>query len=133
MLMSKIEHNTPNIYGLLAEATRERRAGRAIAAMDAEAAVAMADSSAAAALLRDETLTLPKKERRALQRRCKEASFRVNALHFAMRVGPARTKRGLLAQIRQLGEAALDGDTDQAEHLVAVIRAGVESLVSDDS
>jgi hypothetical protein len=98
--------------------------------MDADAAVAMAEYSEAAALLRDETL--PKKERRALQRRCKEAGFRHSALTFAMRVSPARTKRGLLAQIRELGEAALRGDTDQAEHLVWVIVDGVEGLVSDD-
>lgn len=71
--------------------------------MDAEAEVAMAEFSEAAALLRDETL--PKKERWALQRRCKEASFRRSALTFAMRAFPARTKRGLLAQIRELGGA----------------------------
>jgi hypothetical protein len=132
MLMSKIEHITSNLVDLLADATRERRGGRcAIAAMDAEAAVAMAEFTEAAALLRDETL--PKKERRALQRSCKEASYRHSAFTFAMRVCPAQSKRGLLAQTRELGYAALCGDTDQAEHLVAVIRAGVEGLVSDDS
>jgi hypothetical protein len=131
MLMSKIEHNTPNLFDLLAESSRERRAGRcAIAAMDAEAEVAMAEFNAARAILLDETLSA--KSRRGARRQCEEASFRHSALTFAMRVCPARTKRGLLAQIRALGEAALRGDTDQAERLVWVLIDGVENLVSGD-
>ena len=49
-----------------------------------------------------------------------------------MALYPAQSKRGLLAQIRELGEAALRGDTDQAERLVAVIIESVDGLVPDD-
>jgi hypothetical protein len=49
-----------------------------------------------------------------------------------MALCPAQSKRGLLAQIRELGEAALRGDTDQAERLVAVIIESVDGLVPDD-
>jgi len=88
-------------------ANEARRLRCAIAAMDAEAEVAMAEFKAAAALQRDETL--PAKERRPLQRRCEEASFRWNALCYAMIVCPAQGKRRLLAQIRELGRAAMIG------------------------
>jgi hypothetical protein len=54
----------------------------------------------------------------------------LNALRFAITICPAQSKRGLLAQIRELADAALCGDTDRTEHLVTVIRAGVDNLVS---
>lgn len=59
----------------------------AIAAMDAEAEAAMADFKWAAALQRDETL--PAKRRRALQKLCEDASFRMDALCYAMGAYPA--------------------------------------------
>jgi hypothetical protein len=146
MLMSETHNSTSSPVDLHAEQTASRTkatevhipgtiwrgglASCAIAEMDWRAEVAMAEFKAAAALQRDPTL--PKKERRVLRQRCKEASFRHSALTFAMCICPAQSKRGLLAQVRQLREAALDGDTDQAEHLAAVILAGVEGLVSDD-
>ena len=88
-------------------ANEARRLRCAIAAMDAEAEVAMAEFKAAAALQRDETP--PAKERRPLQRRCEDACFRWNALCYAMIVCPAQSKRRLLAQIRELGRAAMIG------------------------
>jgi hypothetical protein len=45
---------------------------------------------------------------------------------------PAQSKRGLLAQIRELSNAATSGDTDRAERLVRVLCDGVEGLVPDD-
>jgi hypothetical protein len=99
----------------------------AVARMDAEAEAAMADFNA---VLRGGTL--PAKERRALRKQSEEACFQWNALRHAMAVCPTQSKRGLLAQIRLLGDAAMCGDTDRATRLVAVIREGVESLVPDD-
>src|SRR5271169_6323150 len=112
----------------------------AVARMDAEAEVAMADFKAAQAVLypvsasgsRPISEKLPKKDRRRLKQRCAEASFRVDALAFAMSVCPAQSKRGLSAHIRALGNAAMRGDTDHAERLVAVLCDGVEGLVPDD-
>jgi hypothetical protein len=103
----------------------------AIAEMDRQAELATADFDAAAAILRAETL--PAKRRRALRRLCEEACHRWNVLRYALAYTPAASKRGLLAQIRELGEAALRGDTDQAERLVKVIVDGVESLVPPDA
>jgi len=99
----------------------------AIAAMDAAADAAMADFRAAA----DKLHKLPAGKRRPLQKQCEEASFRWNALRYAMTAYPAQSKRGLLAQVREVGKAAMCGDADRAARLVKVLRDGVEALVAD--